>query len=173
MRRNLDMKNVNVWRLALAGLTLASVSSLSWAAAVVQAITSSQQGGSDVVRVELSEALSAVPPGFVVQAPPRIAIDLPGVTSGLAKSVVDINQGNVRTVNVAQAGDRTRLVLNLRQATTYRAQLQGKTLMLVLDPAVAQAPAPAPAAKTTTVAAASADNTVRFAENQNTAPLAL
>jgi type IV pilus assembly protein PilQ len=173
MRRNLDMKNVNVWRLALAGLTLASVSSLSWAAAVVQAITSSQQGGSDVVRVELSEALSAVPPGFVVQAPPRIAIDLPGVTSGLAKSVVDINQGNVRTVNVAQAGDRTRLVLNLRQATTYRAQLQGKTLMLVLDPAVAQAPAPAPAAKTTTVAAAPADNTVRFAENQNTAPLAL
>jgi type IV pilus assembly protein PilQ len=121
MRRNLDMKNVNVWRLALAGLTLASATSLSWAAAVVQAI----------------------------------------------------NQGNVRTVNVAQAGDRTRLVLNLRQATTYRAQLQGKTLMLVLDPAVAQAPAAVPASKTTTAAAAPADNTVRFAENQNTAPLAL
>ncbi len=172
MRRNLDMKNVNVWRLALAGLTLASATSLSWAAAVVQAITSSQQGGSDVVRVELSEPLSVLPPGFVVQAPPRIAIDLAGVTSGMTKSVVDINQGNVRTVNVAQAGDRTRLVLNLRQATTYHAQLQGKTLLLVLDPAVAQAPAPAPTSKPAASGAAP-ETTVRFAENQNAAPLAL
>ena len=171
MRRNLDMKMINTWRLALAGLTLASVSPLSWAAAVVQAITSSQQSGADVVRIELSEPLSALPPGFVVQAPPRIAIDLPGVTSGLPKSLVDINQGNVRTVNVAQAGDRTRLVLNLRQPTTYKAQLEGKTLMLVLDPAVSQAPAPA--VQPTSVSKPAETSAVRFAENQNATPLAL
>jgi type IV pilus assembly protein PilQ len=34
---------------------------------------------------------------------------------------------------VAQAGERTRLVLNLKQASGYRAQLQGKALLLVLD----------------------------------------
>ena len=147
------------------------MSPLSWAAAVVQAITSSQQSGADVVRIELSEPLSALPPGFVVQAPPRIAIDLPGVTSGLPKSLVDINQGNVRTVNVAQAGDRTRLVLNLRQPTTYKAQLEGKTLMLVLDPAVSQAPAPA--VQPTSVSKPAETSAVRFAENQNATPLAL
>jgi len=179
MRRNQDMKKMNAVRLALAGLTLASVSTLSWAAAVVQAITSSQQAGSDVVRIELSEPLATVPAGFVVQAPPRIAIDLPGVTNGMSRNSVDINQGNLRTVNMAQAGDRTRLVLNLRQPTTYRAQLQGKTLLLVLDPALAQAPAPAVNASNSVVKPAAAaasgagDNTVRFAENQNTAPLAL
>jgi len=178
MRRNLDMKKLNAWpmgRVALAGLALAAVSPLTWAAAVVQAITSSQQAGADVVRIELSEPLASLPAGFVVQTPPRIAIDLPGVTSGMAKNVVDLNQGNVRAVNVAQAGDRTRLVLNLRQATTYRAQLQGKTLLLVLDPAAApaQATGTSTAARVAQAAAPSGDATVRFAENQNVAPLAL
>jgi type IV pilus assembly protein PilQ len=48
---------------------------------------------------------------------------------------------------VAQAGERTRLVLNLKQASGYRAQLQGKVLLLVLDvagsPAVVAAEQPA------------------------------
>ena len=36
-------------------------------------------------------------------------------------------------MELAQAGERTRLVLNLKQATNYKAQLQGKSLVLVLD----------------------------------------
>ena len=86
----------------------------AWAQNTIQSITSSQQAGTEVVRVELSEPLAAVPNGFSVQAPPRIAIDLPGVSNGLGRSSIDINQGNLRSANVAQAGDRTRLVLNLK-----------------------------------------------------------
>ncbi len=103
------------------------------AQSVIQSITSSQQSGSEVVRVELSEALTALPAGFAIQAPPRIAIDLPAVGSALARSSVEINSGNLRSVNVAQAGDRTRLVLNLKQAATYRAQLDGKALLIIVD----------------------------------------
>src|SRR5439155_20641135 len=99
----------------------------------IQSINSSQQAGSEVIRVELSEPLAAVPAGFSIQTPPRIAIDLPGVTNALGKSSVEINQGNIRSVSVAQSGDRTRLVLNLKQAANYRAQLQGKVLLVVLD----------------------------------------
>ena len=50
-----------------------------------------------------------------------------------AATRVDINQGNLRSVSVAQAGERTRLVLNLKQAASYRAQLHGKALVLVLE----------------------------------------
>ncbi len=146
IKQEYSMKNV--WRVALAGLSLSLVSPLTWAAAAIQSITSSQQAGSDVIRIDLSEALPVVPAGFVVQAPPRIAIDLPGVTSQLKKPAVEINQGNLRSVNVVQAGDRTRLVLNLRQATNYKAQLQGKALLLVLDPALAPAKAAPGAAAT-------------------------
>ena len=55
----------------------------SWAEPRIMSVTGLQQGGTDVVRVELSEPLAAVPAGFVVQAPPRVAIDLPGVTNSL------------------------------------------------------------------------------------------
>jgi hypothetical protein len=55
----------------------------------IQSITSSQQAGTDVVRIELSEPLAAVPGGFVVQAPPRVAIDLPGVSNALGKNSVE------------------------------------------------------------------------------------
>ena len=109
----LEKASMKTWRLAMAGLALALVSPLTLAAAAIQAITSSQQAGAEVVRIDLSEPLASLPAGFVVQAPPRIAIDLPGVTNGLARNVVEINNGNLRTVNVANAGDRSRVVLNL------------------------------------------------------------
>ena len=103
-----------------------------WEQNAIQSFKSSQQGASEVVRIELSEPLVAVPAGFTIQTPPRIAIYLPGVRNAFGRSSVEVNQGNLRSVNVAQAGERTRLVLNLKQASSYKAQLQGKTLLLVL-----------------------------------------
>ena len=79
-------------------------STLAQAQPTIQSITSSQQAGAEVVRIELSEALKAVPGGFAVQAPPRVAIDLPGVTNAMGRSSVDINQGNLRSVSVARPG---------------------------------------------------------------------
>ena len=159
------------WRAALAALSAASALFAplsSWAQNTIQSITSSQQAGTEVVRIELSEALNAVPNGFSIQAPPRIAIDLPGVSNGLGRSSVDINQGNLRSANVAQAGDRTRLVLNLKQASGYRAQVQGKVLLLILDTA-----GPAVAANAAPSGITSADQAVTFAAPQNTATLPL
>jgi type IV pilus assembly protein PilQ len=143
-------------RAALAALGTAAVAvawpGLAWAQNAIQSITSSQQAGTEVVRIEMAQPLAAVPAGFSVQSPPRIAIDLPGVTNAIGRNLVEVNQGNLRSVAVAQAGERTRLVLNLKQASGYRAQVQGKTLLLVLDvagpaaEAVAAAPATPPAA---------------------------
>jgi type IV pilus assembly protein PilQ len=116
----------------------------AWAQNAIQSITTSQQAGTEVVRIELSQPLSAVPTGFSVQTPPRIAVDLPGVTSALDSSRIDINIGNLRTVNVAQAGERTRLVLSLKQASGFRAQLQGNALLLILDNGGADLAAAAP-----------------------------
>lgn len=130
----------------------------------IQSINSSQQAGSEVVRIELAQPLSAAPNGFTVQTPPRIAIDLPGVTNALGKSSVEINQGNLRSVNVAQSGDRTRLVLNLKQTANYQVQLQGKVLVLVLDTT---------ASSSATAGAVTTSEPVHFAESLNRAPVAL
>ncbi|MES2887903.1 MAG: type IV pilus secretin PilQ [Pseudomonadota bacterium] len=134
----------------------------------IQSINSSQQGGADVIRIELSEPLTEVPAGFAIQAPARVAIDLPGVANGMGKSNLDFNQGNIRSVNVAQAGERTRLVLNLKQPANYKAQLQGKVLLLILEGSTATA-----AAATTAPVASSAAEKMRFADNLNTNQLAL
>src|SRR3954467_10593388 len=122
------------WRarmLALAMFLGAAVPALAQNA--IQSINSSQQAGSEVVRIELAQPLQAVPNGFTVQTPPRIAIDLPGVTNALGKSNVDINQGNLRSINIAQSGERTRLGLNLKAPAGYHAQIEGKVLIVSLD----------------------------------------
>jgi type IV pilus assembly protein PilQ len=141
------------WRAGALALALAlGAPVVVMAQSMIQSITSTQQAGSDVVRIELSQPLAAVPTGFAIQAPPRIAIDLPGVGNGMGRPSVELNQGNLRTVNVAQAGERTRLVLNLRQPANYNARLEGKTLLLVLDNAAT---------------AAAAEPAVSFAPSQN------
>ena len=166
MKSNQENQMTAKWRARALTLVLslgACASALAQNA--IQSINSSQQSGSEVVRIELSEPLAAVPTGFAIQTPPRIAIDLPGVTNALGKSSVEINQGNLRSVNVAQAGERTRLVLNLKKAANYRAELQGKVLLVMLDGAAPP--------ETAVAAAATPSAPANFAPSQNRNPLAL
>ena len=136
MRTKAETLTMLKWRavlMALVAIGAGTLSASAMAQNTIQSVTSTQQAGTEVVRIELSEALTAVPAGFSTQAPPRIAIDLPGVGNSMGRNVVEINQGNLRSVSVAQSGERTRLVLSLKQASGYRAQIQGKALILVLD----------------------------------------
>jgi len=161
MREIEEKRIMRKWRAMQAALVFGCLLPLTaWAQNAIQSITSSQQAGSEVVRVELKQPLESLPKGFAVQTPPRIAIDLPGVGNELGSNSVEINQGNLRSVNVAQAGDRTRLVLNLKTGANYQAKLDGKALVLVLD---AVGP----------VATAQANEPVHFAPPQNTEAMPL
>ena len=166
MNRMQEAVMIRVWRAVLLALAvLFGMTGLARAQNAIQSINSSQQAGSEVVRIELSQPLAGTPNGFAVQTPPRVAIDLPGVTSALGKSNIEINQGNVRTVNVAQSGDRTRLVLNLRQPANYTTQLQGRVLLVILEaPSAAGVAAPA---------AGGTGEPVHFAESLNRTPVAI
>ncbi len=138
----------------------------AWAQNMIRSINATQQAGADIVRIELAQPLTEVPRGFAVQAPPRIALDLPGVSNGMGRNAIEVNSGNMRSANVAQAGDRTRVVLNLRQASTYRAQLQGNALLIFLDSAT-------PSATTAAAASPAASEPLHFAPSQNAAPQGL
>ncbi|WP_062471763.1 type IV pilus secretin PilQ [Variovorax boronicumulans] len=141
--------------LRAAGLGLLAFGALAVAHAqnAIESVTSSTQSGAEVIRIDLAQPLTAVPAGFSVQTPARIALDFPGVTNAIGRSAIEVNQGNLRSVNVVQAGDRSRVVLNLKQATAYKAEIQGKSLLVVLEPVAG------------TALAASAATT--FAENRN------
>lgn len=100
----------------------------------IESVTTSMQSGAEVIRIDLTQPLVAAPTGFAIQTPARIALDFPGVTNAIGRSAIDVNQGNLRSINVVQAGERTRLVLNLKQATAYKAEIQGKSLLVSLEP---------------------------------------
>ncbi len=156
------------WQALAGAMSLAVLMPVqAWAQNMIRSISSTQQGGADIVRIELAKPLTELPRGFAVQAPPRIALDLPGVSNGMGRNAVEINSGNMRSANVAQAGDRSRVVLNLRQASTYRAQLQDNALLIFLDAASSAATAAAAGPATATT------EPVHFAPSQNSTTQAL
>jgi type IV pilus assembly protein PilQ len=149
---------------ALAGLVLALAAPLAWAQAgaknAVESINfSTTQGGKILVKVGMKEALSAVPQGFAVTNPPRIAIDLPDTVNGLARSQVEAGEGDLKSVSVVQTANRTRLVINLARNLTYTEALDGKMLLVTID--ASQAPA-----GTGAVATLPSAGTATFAEAQ-------
>ena len=152
---------MNHYRNAVCAIVATLAATAAMAQSAIEAVTGTMQGGAEVVRVELSQPLAAVPTGFAIQSPARIALDFPGTTNSMGRSVVDVNQGNLKSINIVQAGDRSRLVLNLKQATSYQAEVQGKTLIISLVPV------------TTSMAASQQSSTAVFAEGANSDSLPL
>ncbi len=129
-----------MWQRIFLAATLLLTALAAQAQGAIEAVSGSIQGGVEVVRIDLTQPLEAIPTGFSIQSPARIALDFPGITNAMGRSTIEINQGNLRSVSVVQAGDRTRVVLNLKQATPYKAQLQGKSLLVVLEATSVAAP---------------------------------
>ena len=93
---------------------------------------SPQPGGRILVRVTLKQPPANPPAGFAVSNPPRIALDFPNTANAMGKSVHEVSEGDLRRINVVQAGDRTRMVLELSRAVRYDTQIEGRTVLITL-----------------------------------------
>lgn len=113
------------------------------AAATANAIesldVSPQQGGKVVVKIGLKQVPASVPPGFSILNPPRIAFDFPDTGNALGKTSQQVSDGDLRMISVIQAGDRTRLVMNLNRAMSFDAAVEGKAVLVTLTPQTANA----------------------------------
>ena len=132
MNIQIPRKGMSMWQRLLVMCALAFG---GWVQAQtsIESVSASVQGGAEVVRIDLSQTLTFPPAGFVIQSPARIALDFPGTTNGLGRSTVEINQGNLKSVSVVQAADRTRVVVNLKQPATYKTEIQGKSLLITVE----------------------------------------
>ena len=120
---------------------------VSWAAGIGTAIAQTtnsiegfdvaQQAGAIVVRVTTREPLQGVPPNFTVANPARIAFDFPKTVNALGRNAQEIGQGELRSMNLIQAADRSRLVLNLRRSVVHEARVDGRNLIITLQTAAA------------------------------------
>ncbi|MFN4342455.1 MAG: type IV pilus secretin PilQ [Azonexus sp.] len=100
----------------------------------IEAVNVAQQGNDIALRIDMKEPLASPPPGFSVASPAKIALDFQSTANALGKTSQIINQGDLRSLNIVQVGDRTRLVLNLVKNLNYKTRLDGKSLYVTLSP---------------------------------------
>jgi type IV pilus assembly protein PilQ len=113
----------------LPGISLAQENS-------IESITSAQQGQTTIVRINLKSAPTSLPGSFAVSNPPRVAFDFGETENKMGRTTLEM-VGDVRNVSIAQAGTRSRVVFNLKRAMTYNSVVEGKTIVVSLEPSAA------------------------------------
>ncbi|RZT06045.1 type IV pilus assembly protein PilQ [Duganella sp. CF402] len=129
------------WALALQFACVAQAQTTDAAAApaaaaaanAIESISANQQGANVIVKIALKRAPDTLPINFAITNPARIALDFGGTVNATGKNTLEINQGDLRGVNVVQAGDRSRLVFNLKRTLNYATAIDGKTVVLTID----------------------------------------
>lgn len=132
---------------------LALLSPLALAANLQNLDVAALPGDRVELKLSFDEPLSDAPRGYTIDQPARIALDLPGVKNQLGQRSRELGLGNARSVNVVEANDRTRLIINLTNLVPYNTRIDGNHLYVLVGaqtaPGYSAAPAPvasAPAA---------------------------
>ncbi|MEY2908495.1 MAG: hypothetical protein RLZZ602_1018, partial [Pseudomonadota bacterium] len=125
-----QMKWINRLRGAVVGVALFTALP-ALAEPVIEDITFSAKPGSKFeVRLDFNEAPPADLSAYTIEEPARIAIDFPGTKSNLDQKRYSLPYGNATGVLVLEAGDRTRMVLNLIKLVPYETIINGNQLIL-------------------------------------------
>ncbi len=121
--------------LAFAGITVAAeVPGAVAPPNVIENIDySTMPGGKVVVKIALKQEPAQAPAAFTTSTPPRITLDFVNVGSSLPKKSINVGDGILRNMMAAQAGNRTRLVLNLNAQSTYSTTVEGRNVLVVLQ----------------------------------------
>ena len=136
-----SLRRIGIGALLFAGMTLQA---LAQSTNRLEGITFTTGAGN---KVELTLRLSdnaPTPLTFTVDNPARIALDLPDTAVAMSSRRVDVKQGVVDTVNVAEANGRTRVVLNVDNLVPYETRVEGNTIIVSRRRRLALQPAAAP-----------------------------
>jgi len=113
-------------------LMLMSIQAVGLAANSLKEISYASLPG-DVVQIILSaEGNVELPGSFTTDNPARIALDFVGMTNGLSDKTKAVGVGMVRSVTAVEAGNRTRVVVNLVEATPHDISVDGNQVTLLI-----------------------------------------
>jgi len=134
----LDMSANKISRVIAMAVALCSFSALALDSAEstnsIESISASSESGKLVVKVALKSPPKGQPAAFTINTPPRIAFDFPNTENGLGTSMQTFGEGDLRSANIVQAGNRTRLVINLAQMVGYDTRVDGNDVLITLQP---------------------------------------
>ncbi len=103
------------------------------AANAIESISANRQGANVIVKIALRQAPDKLPIGFAITNPPRIALDFGATVNATGKNTEELNLGDLHSVNVVQAGERSRLVFNLKRSLNYATAIDGNAIILTID----------------------------------------
>ena len=128
-----SMKNnlFNVKAMLLLSLFALLLSAPLMAADLEEINFSSMPGGQVEVSFKLSGSFSE-PGSFTVDEPARIALDFADTKNKLSWRSRRIGMGNIKSVSAIEAGNRTRIVINLVKQTSYKTRISGDLVILTL-----------------------------------------
>jgi len=89
-------------------------------------------GGQIQIRATFSEA-PVTPKGFVIEKPARIVLDFDAIENNLDQKKFPLSFDNAKSALVLASGEKTRLVLNLVNPSTYTTSVSGNTLIATVD----------------------------------------
>ncbi len=72
------------------------------------------------------------PTGYTIEQPARIALDFPGVSNQLGQRNRELGLGNARSLTIVEAGDRTRMIVNLTNLVPYSTRVEGNNLFVLI-----------------------------------------
>ncbi|MBB6133995.1 type IV pilus assembly protein PilQ [Massilia aurea] len=99
----------------------------------IESITANQQGSNVVINVTMRDVPTRAPIGFAITNPARIALDFGATANATGKNMQELNLGDVRSLNLVQAGERTRMVVNLARALNYATAIDGKSIIVTVE----------------------------------------
>jgi type IV pilus assembly protein PilQ len=128
------MNKPRAWMINVALLALSLVVVMpAMAANVLQDVRyASAPGGKVDITLQFAEPVGDVQ-AFTTDSPPRIAIDLPGTSNGLSARRIAVGAGATSAVSAAEAGGRTRVVVDLFRPAGYTTRSSGNLLVLTVD----------------------------------------
>jgi type IV pilus assembly protein PilQ len=89
-------------------------------------------GGSVELHMDFGNGPVPEPKIFSTGNPPRIAVDLADTDNAAARHL-DIGKGSTSGVSAVEAGGRTRVVVELMRASSYRSRVEGHSLVLTIN----------------------------------------
>lgn len=99
----------------------------------VKRVDATTVGEQTVFTVELQGPPSQKPADFTTQNPPKLAIDFIDTGFAAGRAQHDFGGKLLKSANVVQIGDRTRVVLDLTRVATYRTEVRGNLFVVMLD----------------------------------------
>ena len=91
------------------------------------------QVAGDQVQIRIAFEGPAVEPGsFTINQPARIALDFPNTASALGWKNKNIGIGFAKSVTAVEAGNRTRVILNLVQLLPFDTAIDGRSVVVTL-----------------------------------------